>query len=121
MRAGTLTRFFLAATVVATVAGGFARTAAADHRADRSHQENIYPRENTYPRSSYSRGDHWSRGWRGGGYGGQRNHGYAGSILAVPIIIAPPAAYPSQYPSYIQQPYPAYRYVQPPAPIYYGR
>ena len=92
------------------------------------------------------RSEHRSRGWHGGGGGGHRNQGYAGSIIAVPIIVAPPVAYPAQYPyyaqqhyvqqqypqqpysqqqylqqSYPQQPYPAYRYVPPPGATYYGR
>jgi len=140
MRPAKFARFFLVMAGAAISAGAFAGTAAADHRDSGYHQEKVFPKA-TYPRS-----EHRSRGWHGGRGGGHRNQGYAGSIIGVPIIVAPPVAYPAQYPyyaqqhyvqqqypqqpysqqqylqqSYPQQPYPAYRYVPPPGATYYGR
>jgi len=112
MRPGTLVRFFLVAAGAVILAGTSAGTAMADHR------DNGYRHENAFPKATYPRGDHVSR-W---GYGGRhRNHGYAGSVVAVPIIVAPSVVYAPQYPYYVQQPYPIYRVVPPPVPIYYGR
>jgi hypothetical protein len=135
MRPAKFTRFFLVVAGAAISAGAFAGTAAADHRDSGYHQEKVFPKA-TYPRS-----EHWSRGRHGGVGGGHRNQGYAGSVIAVPIIVAPPVAYPAQYPYYVQQhyvqqqypqqtysqqpypqqPYAAYRYVPPLVPTYYVR
>jgi hypothetical protein len=135
MRPAIFTRFFLVGAGAAILAGTFAGTAAAEHRDAWNHQESVYPKA-TYPRS-----EHVTRGRRGGAGGGHRNQGYAGSVVAVPIIVAPAVRYPSQNPYYVQQPYvqqpysqqpypqqpylqqpyPAYRYVPPPVPAYYVR
>jgi hypothetical protein len=121
MRAGTFVRFFLAAAGVAIFAGTSVGTAAAEHRDSR--RDSGYQDENVFPKATYPRGDHWSHGRHGGGH---RNHGSAGSIVAVPIIVVPSVVYQSPYPYYVQQPYPqqpypAYRYVPALAPTYYGR
>jgi hypothetical protein len=114
MRPGSLMRFFLVAAGAAILAGTFSGTAAAEHRDGGNHQENVFPK------ATYPRGDHLSRGRHGGGAGGHRNHGYVGSVVAVPIIVAPAVIYAPQYPYYLQQPYPIYRYVPLPVPIHYG-
>jgi hypothetical protein len=108
-------RFFLVVAGAAILAGTFSGTAAAEHRDGGNHQENVFPK------ATYPRGDHLSRGRHGGVAGGHRNHGYVGSVVAVPIIVAPAVVYAPQYPYYVQQPYPIYRYVPPPVPTYYGR
>lgn len=118
MRSATFMRFFLAPAGAAILAGTFAGTAAADHRDNRYQHENGYQHETAFPKVTYPRGDHVSRGRYGGG---RRNHGYAGSVVAIPIIVAPAVVYAPQYPYYVQQPYPIYRVVPPPVPTYYGR
>jgi hypothetical protein len=133
MRPGKFMRCLLVVAGAAFLAGTSTRTEAADHRGNGYQYDNAIPKATYPPRANYSRGDRWSHGRQGGGY---RDHGYAGSIVAVPIIVAPPMVYPSQHPYYVQQPYPqqpyaqqpypqqsypAYQYVPPPAPTYYGR
>jgi hypothetical protein len=108
MRPAKFTRFFLIVAGAAISAGAFAGTAAADHRDSRSHQEKVFPKA-TYPRS-----EHLSRGRHGGGGGGNRNQGYARSVVAVPIIVAAPVVYPAQYPYYVQQHYVQQQYPQQP-------
>jgi hypothetical protein len=99
MRPGSLMRFFLVVAGAAILAGTFSGTAAAEHRDGGNHQENVFPK------ATYPRGDHLSRGRHGGVAGGHRNHGYVGSVVAVPIIVAPAVVYAPQYPYYVQQPY----------------
>jgi hypothetical protein len=123
MRPGKFIRCLLVVTGAAVLAATLTGTATADHRGNSYQYDNAIPKSTYPPKANYSRGDHWWHGRHGGGY---RDHGYAGSIVAVPIIIAPPVAYPPQYPYYVQrpysqQPYPAYRYAPSLAPTYYGR
>jgi hypothetical protein len=118
MRPRKFTRSFLVAAGAAILVGTFAAAAAADYRDNGYHRGNGYQNENAFPKATYPRGYHVSRGGYGGGH---RNHGYAGSVVAVPIIVAPPVIYAPQYPYYVQQPYPIYRVVPPPVPTYYGR